>query len=66
VSVPRSEWERLTLEERVDKLRIGMLAQRALFNALVRALGAAGIDVRFTDEEPDERAGRPRRSGDGG
>ncbi len=56
MGVHESEWRRMTIEERVDSLRLHLLAQEALTSALIQGLRRAGIHVVVRDESdhPDE------------
>jgi hypothetical protein len=44
MTVHETEWRRMTLEERVDKLRLQLLAQEAAISVLIQGLRAIGID----------------------
>ena len=50
MTVHESEWRRMTIEERVDSLRLHLLAQEALVGALIQGLCRAGINVVVRDE----------------
>ena len=56
--VQEPEWRGMTIEERVDSLRVHLLAQEALVSALIQGLRSAGINVVIRGE-PGE-SDRPR------
>ena len=56
MTVHESEWRRMTIEERLDSLRLHLLAQEALVSALIQGLRSAGINVVLRDE-PDQPDG---------
>jgi hypothetical protein len=59
MTVHEEEWRRMTLEERVDSLRIHLLLQEAVTGALIQGLRGIGITVverdgpDDSDDEPD-------------
>ena len=46
----------MTIEERVDRLRLQLLAQEALIAAMIQGLRGIGIDLvmRRESDQPDE------------
>ena len=53
MTVHESEWRRMTLEERVDSLRIHLLLQEAVTGALIQGLRGIGITVVERDGSDD-------------
>ncbi len=51
--VHQSEWRRMTVEERVDSLRLQLLVQEALVSAMIQGLRGIGIDLVMR-REPDQ------------
>ena len=50
MTVHETEWRRMTIEERVDSLRVHLLVQEALVSALIQGLRSAGINVVIRGE----------------
>ena len=53
MTVHESEWRRKTIEERIDSLRLHLLAQEALVGAMIQGLRSIGIDLVMR-REPDQ------------
>ena len=53
MTVHESEWRRMTIEERVDSLRLQLLTQEALIVTLIQGLRGIGIDLVMR-REPDQ------------
>ena len=67
MTVHENEWRRMTLDERVDSLRLHLLIQEAVTSALIQGLRSIGITVvertGRTDSDDDADAAEGPRTG---
>lgn len=54
MTMHQAAWERLTVEEKVEHLRVHQIAQDAILLTVMRAL--EGLGVVFVGDEPDDDA----------